>query len=548
MPTLALLLALAPQAGTADRTLLVTRVEEVTVFPGQALVRRVGTAPGGVERLVIEGLPLSIDTSSLRASCTGGEVVALETRTRLVREVPEERLRVLRERLKELGRQRESTTDERALADDVKGHLQRLLQVEEAEHARDLERARMDAELWSANLAYIRERLGEARRTLREIEWRLEDLDGEIDRVRDELERSQGSSGSQRIDVWIDLVARGGAAPEVSLEYLAGGAGWAPLYDLRTAGDARSVELAYRAQVSQRTGEDWNDCEVLLSTARPQLGAQGPEPQPIWLSLYDTQQGKFGGRGAAARLARELGDDGSDEFFLGAGESVAPAFATVEAQGLSVRYRLPRRETIQSRVEPTTVLVGSARLEARPEYHVTPSLDLNVWLRGVATNSSPWTLLPGRASVFFGADYVGAAQVGLVQPGAELVLHLGADPNLVAERAQTEDMNKGPGLFGSRQTQNETWRVTLENHGAAAANADGSVEVFVSEALPRSTDERISVELAKSSPKPLEGERWKKDFDEKGVHVWRLSAARSGEAVLEYQVKVSYPQGGVLVR
>jgi uncharacterized protein (TIGR02231 family) len=298
--------------------------------------------------------------------------------------------------------------------------------------------------------------------------------------------------------------------------------------------------------VHQRTGEDWPDCQVLLSTARPQLGAQGPEPHPIWLSLFEPQRGKGVARSAPTALAPEAPGAASDEFFLGRGEAAA-TFASVEAQGLSVRYRLPRRETIHSRVEPTTVLVGQEHLEARPEYHVTPSLDLNVWLRGVATNSSPWTLLPGRASVFFGADYVGAAEIGLVQPGAELTLHLGADPALVVERAQTEDMTKGPGLFGSRETQSETWRVTIENHGAAAA-ANGAAEVFVSEALPRSTDERITVELARSSPKPLEDERWTKELEERGVRTWKLTVPRDGEAVLEYQVKVSYPQGAQLVR
>lgn len=544
MLTLALLSFLAPQTGAADRTPLATRIEEVTVFPGQALVRRAGSAPAGAERLVIEGLPLALDTASLRARCENGEVVALETRTRLVREVPEERLAALRARLKELGRRRESLTDERSLADDVKGHLQRLLQVEEAEHARDLARGRMDRELWSTNLVYIRERLAEARTALREVGWRIEELDLEIAEVQHELDRSQSAGAGERVDVWIDLVARGGGAPRVELEYLVGGAGWQPIYDLRTAADARSVELAYRALVHQQTGEDWPECEVLLSTARPHLGAQGPEPYPIWLRLQESMKRISLGESASAPAARAMA---YDEKVLADGAPAAPAFATVEAQGLSVRYRLPRRETIQSRVEPTTVLVGQQRLEARPEYHVTPSLDLNVWLRGVAVNSSPWTLLPGRASVFFGADYVGAAEIGLVSPGAELTLHLGADPNLVVERAQTEDMTKGPGLFGSRQTQSETWRVTIENHGAAAA-ANGAAEVFVSEALPRSTDERITVELAKSSPKPIEDERWKKELDEKGVHAWKLAIPRDGKAVLEYQLEISFPQGATLVR
>ena len=150
----------------------------------------------------------------------------------------------------------------------------------------------------------------------------------------------------------------------LDLEALEASAGWQPMYDLRTASDARSVELAYRAEVWQQTGEDWNGVELSLSTAQPSLGAQGPDPQPIWLRLVEP-----GVAGAAKRPRRGVGDK------LGyvaaeAGEEETPAapppFASVESQGLSVRFQLPERATIQSRTQPTSVLVGKARLDARP--------------------------------------------------------------------------------------------------------------------------------------------------------------------------------------
>ena len=62
-----------------------------------------------------------------------------------------------------------------------------------------------------------------------------------------------------------------------------------PRYDLRTASDARSVELGYRAEVRQQTGEDWTEVELALSTAQPHLGARGPDPEPIWLSYLSRQ-------------------------------------------------------------------------------------------------------------------------------------------------------------------------------------------------------------------------------------------------------------------
>ncbi len=537
----------APAAAPAEVVDLSTRIEEVTVFPGQAMVRRVGDVPAQGGELAIRGLPWSMDPATVRVRCEGGDVVGLETRERVQDAVPSERVQELRAALQALQRERQALTDERSLADDVKGHLQRLLKMEETSHAEELTQGRADPENLRKNLAYISGELSTARKQLREVEWKIQELDARIADVQADLGRSQQGEKVHLRDVIVDVAPRGGGPVRIELEYLVGSAGWQPLYDLRTAADAKSVELSYRAQVWQQSGEDWKDVDLLLSTARPSLGAQGPEPQPIWLRIWEPEyvHARPTGGPATPGAARE-GRRTLDYDAKAAGDVAAaapPPFAAVESQGLSVRFRLAKRETIESRDEPSTVLVGQAKLEARPEYFVVPSLDTNVWLRGVAKNSSDWTMLPGKAAVFFGADFVGDAMIELVQPGQELTLHLGADPALTVERRQTEDMKEGPGLFGSRETQSETWLIKLENHGAAAAGPDGAASIFVQEALPRSTDERIKVELAQSRPKPSEAERWKKERDEGGILTWVLPVPRGGKAEVVYQIQVSYPQG-----
>jgi uncharacterized protein (TIGR02231 family) len=550
MSSLALTLLLAQAASAAARPQpqeLRTQIEEVTVFPGQALVRRVGLAPGAGGELAIRGLPWSMDPATVRVRCVNGDVLGLETRESVVQAVPSERLQELRERLKALGRERRGLEDERSLADDLKSHLQRLLQVEAQTHSGDVQQGRADPAAWSRNLAYVSEQLAAVRKTLREVEWKIEELDQRRAEVEAELGRSQQAGTVHVRDVIVDVVGRGGEPPTVELEYLVSQAGWQPIYDLRAAQDARSVELSYRAQVWQRSGEDWNDVELLLSTARPNLGAQGPEPQPIWLHLQHDMPAA-----AAMEKMRGLGYSGGDDALDAEGGTPLAVgrspFAAVEDQGLSVRYRLPTRETIESRDDASTVLVGQEKLAARPEYFVVPSLDTNVWLRGVATNSSQWTLLPGMASVFFGADFVGQAQIELVQPGQELTLHLGADPALTVERKQLKDETEGPGLFGSRESQTRAWLVKLENHGAAAIEPDGSARIFVQEALPRSTNEKLKIEPVDSKPKVSSDERWKELLEEDNVHTWELRVPANGAAELRYSLTYSYPQGEVVTQ
>jgi hypothetical protein len=65
----------------------------------------------------------------------------------------------------------------------------------------------------------------------------------------------------------------------------------------------------------------------------------------------------------------------------------------------------------------------------------------------------------------------------------------------------------------------------------------------VREALPRSTDKRVTVELLDPSPKPASDERWKKEREEQGFLTWAVSVPRAGEALVSYGVAIEYPKG-----
>jgi uncharacterized protein (TIGR02231 family) len=194
------------------------------------------------------------------------------------------------------------------------------------------------------------------------------------------------------------------------------------------------------------------------------------------------------------------------------------------------------------------VLVGRAKLSIEAERHCAPALDTSVWLRGRTKNDSDWVLLPGQASVYFGVDYVGPASIATVQRGEEFTLHLGIDPNWKIERTQLVDTRSQGGIFSSRQSDRQRWKLTAQNLGSPGAAADGSVVLFVREALPKSADARIKIELDEAKPKPAEAERWKKDRDEKGILTYELRVARGQTAALEWGYTASWPEGLELAR
>ena len=544
MQTLAILFLALP--AFQEPRPIATQIRDVTVFADRALVHRVVELPAGGGVFVVSGLPLSADPEQVRVRCTGGDVTGVDVTEVRQPRMPDARREELRRQLVELERELGALEDERETLKSSLGAVYDLMTLDAQKAKPELIGGKLDLNAWAKGQDALLARLRQQKEGMRELAQRRAEVERQLDELRQALGTADVAGGAMGRQVELEVVAAGPSVLEV--EYVVSNAGWHPIYDLRAAADAKSVELVYRADVYQHSGEDWNDVDVALSTAQPQVGAQGPEPQPSWVRLFDPRPSPNARASAATLEAKD--EEGSLKRFGYAGvDADAPAspaprpFASVESQGLSVRFRLPRRETLTSRKEPTRVLVAQQRLAVAAEYLCTPALDTNVWLRGKAKNSTEWTILPGRAAVYFGADFLGHAQLAAVQPGEEFTLHLGRDPGLTLERVQTEDLAKQPGVFGSRVTQVDGWRVKLKNTGALVGGADATATVHVREALPRATDDRIKVELAEAKPEPSTDERWKKDREEQGFVTWTVKVPRNGEVAITWKVKLSFPEG-----
>ncbi|MBL8859033.1 MAG: DUF4139 domain-containing protein [Planctomycetes bacterium] len=532
----------------ADPTPLNSKIEDVTLYGSSAMVHRTSRVNGSGS-YVIQGLPTSMDKNNVRVRCAGGDVMSVEVRDRQQATAPSERLEALRAKLKVAGRELQTARDEVRIVEAMQAHLASLANLDAKDFKADVDAKRGDTANWNLTYSFLQSKLMENAQSLRTAQWKAEDAERAYKEIETEIGGLSSRGNINVRDVVIDVEAGGEAV--IDVEYMVSGTGWQPYYDLRTTSDLASVELGYRARIQQRTGEDWNDVAISLSTAEPQRGAQGPEPIPEWISLYEPNRSsglmERAPASAPAEYARKSRDRGllSDEESKDKEKSV---FAVVQSQGLSVQFQLARRETIQSRDQPTTVLVGRAALAVTTERHCTPALDTTVWLRGKAKNTSVWTLLPGEAAVFLGADYLGKARLDAVQPGQEFTLHLGADPMFTVKRTQTEDLSKGPGFLSSRAEKIEAWRIHLENHGSVTQATDGAVDVIVREVLPRSRDERISVELTKSEPKISKDERWKQDLEEKGIRTWVVRVPKNGATDITWQSTITYPKGAELTR
>ncbi|WP_143657999.1 DUF4139 domain-containing protein [Embleya scabrispora] len=130
----------------------------------------------------------------------------------------------------------------------------------------------------------------------------------DVDVYRFRLNAGSGAERTERAQASgtavVTLEHTGGAGPvELAVEYHVPGARWAPMYQLRLDEAMTGGTLVMRACVAQRTGEDWSDVRLGLSTADLARGADLPELKSLRLGRRQSAPAHAGWREPPTGLA-----------------------------------------------------------------------------------------------------------------------------------------------------------------------------------------------------------------------------------------------------
>ena len=139
-------------------------------------------------------------------------------------------------------------------------------------------------------LAGIKELNNYYSQELLSLKKRMMALDEEIDQLDEERQKRQATldsiaglklKSSIEVDVKLNMAQAGRA--EFDLIYYVKNAGWYPTYDIRSIGITQPLQLSYKANVFQKTEEEWKNIPVTLSSANPSHSNIAPELQTYWI-------------------------------------------------------------------------------------------------------------------------------------------------------------------------------------------------------------------------------------------------------------------------
>ena len=540
-----------PAGPGAGDQLMNAPITGVTVFRDGARVLRAGLAhlAAGPGPVTIGNLPATMDTASVRVAARGHGLALRNVEVR--RRVGTEPLREQAARLRaEVERWRDAVQeldDEDAAEQAGLGFLSHLSEAAATALARAVGSGRAGYDELSGMAGHLSASTAGTLAKRREIAARKRAAERELAAAEARLNAAEQGGGKPKkvafVEVMVDLEAQTATEAEVDLTYHVSGASWRSLYDLVL--DGERLDVSYLAEVTQQTGEDWPEVALALSTARRGQSQTLPELSPWYIGR--PQPPRLPGRAApmSAGMAGEAASGSADGPAEGpqdrprgmalaargqrtpllAGRMLAAEQAESES-GAGLTYTVARPLAVPGDGGPHKTLVASFDADAVLDYLTVPVVAPEAYLRAIVTNGT-LLLLPGRARIFHGAQYVGETHLATVAPGEEFEVQLGVDDQIKVER-KLRRRSTSKALLGGTRTIDIGYEITVENHRDRAAT------VSVHDHIPVSTDGDVKVRARETSPPPAE-------TDDLGELTWNLVLTARESATIRHRFTVEHP-------
>ncbi len=547
------LLLLAAALGAAEVKTDGAAITQVTVYADRAEVVRTfkGRLEAGEQTLVFDRLPGATRLDQLRVEGRGAfTLVDIRPETIQTKEVANAQVRALQDALKAQDLRQQALNQTEARLTFQKSALDKML-ARLTTAGKESANPEMDPLKWAAFLDFQDKQLAEVDRQLLALQADREAVRAEVDRLNRELGALRGNERRSRLLAKVNLDVRQAGEVEVNLSYLVRGPSWSPSYDMRADTKAKTLEVTYRAEVRQATGEDWRGVSLRLSTAQPGLAGREPKMDPWFLTKAEavafagTVSGGLVVNGRAdnrIQMFNEVKLMGNSMTISGVAssdplkrmEAMDERRASVQAGGTAATFVIDRKSDILADNKPAQVTVMRESFPAYFRHTCVPKLSPFVYLKTKAVNKTGFTFLPGPTAVFLDGAFVAQANLDLVPSGQDFWTYLGVDQGVSVERKVLARREETTGVFGKKTLRTVFDQVFKLKNGKAT-----DIELVLWDQVPASNHEDIKV--------VFEEPRYEKDTDDLKLNEskfleWRLPLKAGAKQDLPFRFAVERPE------
>lgn len=528
-----------------------SKITAATVYNNRASVTRTAEIdiPAGEHTLVFKGLPLSIFTDSLRIEGKSRVNVtfgALSHKRESFEDFVVPREQELNAQLLTLQDNNKVFSAEKRALDIARKFLENLGKEAALRENENIAEIDLNPEQWSAVADSLTDKVAKNLKQNIALDIKIRETNDKIQKIHNELNGLR-TGQKQTYMVNVPFEADQSGTLIVDLTYQINNASWSPIYDARLDVTSAKMELIQYGSVYQRTGEDWTDVKLTLSTAQPSRGASLPDLQPNWLSIQQNYAKRGGGNNfagvttltanrmaepemmAADMLEMEVAAVPASEELTKA--SFAPAH--INTEGFIGEYEITGPASVKSNGEQSKLLIGAFDTENDLIVQVKPQISTDAYLVVKTKLKGEAPILAGQVNLFRDGAYIGQTYVKMLRPDDEAKLAFGIDDNITVRRNTLSDNLSETGLISKTTAIERAFVTEIRNLHKKP------IKIAILETMPTSKDERIDVKISKEKTTP----GFESDVDDiKGLLRWEKQAVAGEAFKINLGWSVSWPK------
>ncbi|MCH2043447.1 MAG: DUF4139 domain-containing protein [Saprospiraceae bacterium] len=400
-----------------------------------------------------------------------------------------------------------------------------------------------------------------------DLRYQKQDLSRIRQRLNSQIYYLKNSRQKESGEIVLKLYSKTAVNTDIEVSFVVANAGWTPMYDLRTEGIEQPVKLAYKANVYQKTGYDWKNVKLTLSTSDPNQNHDRPILNPLYVDLMPEQpkykkgntyiqyqgSGNVTLRDRAKKSYNQSTNEidranaptnlygayrggniyGESDFMMSDTASIfyhdadgIPDFPDSD-DGNTLEFELEMDQNIPSDGEQHIVIIKEHELDAVYEYHAVPKLDKGAFLLAKITDYGKYDLLPGAANIFYEGSYLGQSHINPYITTDTMLLSLGRDEKISIKREKLTDLTSKK-VIGANKKETIVYEITVRNNKSKEINID------VLDQIPISKQENVEVTLESDD---------NADYHEPyGALRWKMKVPAGKTKKVRFKYVIKYPK------
>ena len=444
---------LMPSILQAGKTRFNPRIQKVTVYSDRALVERSAKVMLGAGKhvLVFHSACPTLDPKSIRAFSNNPAFIIQGIASRVERKIHtiNPALRGLEKDMEELRKQlvalNQAKERSKQVLKGIREYYDYLAQAISQQSSYRKDRIG-GSKKWEKAIKKLLDRKMKTLRTIRNTDEEIRVLNEKIGILSEKIRKLKPVDSKKIRVIEITLMTLRRARARVGFSYIIGNASWRVSYGMYLQKNGL-VSVEYYGNIHQLTGEDWKDVELILSVAKPALGAQRPR----------LKAEKVYGRKTKTRQVIVTTDEKVKE---------KPGISKPGTEKKAWKaFNIKMRAHIPSAHRSHRVkITGFSTKPKSLYYRIVGMKKKAAYLAAELRNDQPFPLLSGKTDIFRLSGYIGASSIKYTPPGETYKAGFGVDNNIRVSR-HVKHYTKAAGVFSSNKISQTLITILVLNSG-----------------------------------------------------------------------------------